>query len=109
MSREHVLTLDLHDDPALIEAYDQHHRAVWPEIEQSIRASGIEAMRIYRLETRLVMVITVDDTFSFTRKAAADEANAAVREWEALMGRFQRIGPDGEKWRAMRPIYRLGT
>lgn len=106
-ARRHVLTLDLHDDPALIAAYEEHHRAVWPEVEAAIRASGIRTMQIHRLETRLVMVLEVDEDFDFARKAAADAADPVVQRWERLMERFQRVGGTGAKWREMTPIYTL--
>jgi L-rhamnose mutarotase len=107
MPRLHVLTLDLHDDPALIERYEQHHRAVWPEVEQAIRRSGIRAMTIHRLDDRLVMVVEAEDDFSFERKAAIDAANPVVQRWEALMEQFQKVTADGRKWREMTPIYAL--
>lgn len=103
----HVLTLDLKDDPALIAAYDAHHRAVWPEVEAAILAAGIRAMTIHRLGTRLVMILDVTDTFSFARKAAADAADPAVQRWETLMARFQDVKGDGAKWRVMDEIYAL--
>ncbi|PCD03659.1 L-fucose mutarotase [Sphingomonas spermidinifaciens] len=111
MSIEHVLMLDLHDDPELIAEYERYHApgAGWPEIEASIRRSGIEAMRIYRLDTRLVMVIEVDDSFDFAAKARADAADPAVQRWEKLMSRFQRVGPDGAKWRRAERIFDLAT
>ena len=37
MSR-HVLTVNLRDDPAAIAAYREHHRRVWPEVIESLRA-----------------------------------------------------------------------
>ena len=36
----HVLAVDLKDDPAVIEAYTEHHRRVWPEVLRSLRARG---------------------------------------------------------------------
>ena len=109
MPRQHVLTLTLRDDPALIAAYEQHHRAVWPEVEQAIRRAGIRAMTIHRRDTMLVMVIEVEDDFSFEEKAAADAADPVVQRWEALMEQFQDVttGTDGPKWRTMDEVYRL--
>lgn len=111
MLHEHVLLLDLHDDAALIAAYEAHHApgAGWPEIEAAIRGSGVVEMRIYRLETRLVMVMVVDETFDFAAKAAADAANPVVARWEALMARYQVTGSDGQKWRQATPIFDLAT
>jgi len=108
MSRRYCLALDLKDDPGLIEEYEAHHRAVWPEILQSLAASGILSMEIYRLQNRLCMVMEVSDGFTFERKAAADASNERVQAWEALMWRYQQAvpgGPPGAKWRLMERIF----
>ena len=108
MSRRYCLALDLNDDPRLIEAYEAHHRAVWPEVLQSLAASGILSMEIYRLQNRLMMIMEVDDSFSFEQKAAADAASPRVQAWEALMWRYQQAipgGPPGAKWRLMDRIF----
>ena len=108
MSRRYCLALDLKDDPRLIEEYEAHHRAVWPEILQSLAASGILSMEIYRLQNRLCMVLEVSDGFTFERKAAADASNERVQAWEALMWRYQQAvpgGPPGAKWRLMERIF----
>jgi len=108
MSRRYCLALDLKDDPRLIEAYEAHHREVWPEILESIAGSGILAMEIYRLQNRLFMVMEVSDGFSFERKAAADAASEPVQAWEALMWQYQQAipgGAPGAKWRLMDRIF----
>ena len=38
---QHVLALDLNDDPALIAEYEAHHRAVWPEVQAHLRRHGV--------------------------------------------------------------------
>jgi L-rhamnose mutarotase len=106
----YCLALDLKDDPELIAEYERHHRAVWPEIIQSIEESGIRNMEIYRVGNRLFMIMEVDDNFDFDAKAAADAANPKVREWETLMWRFQQALPwaeEGEKWVLMKRIFKL--
>ncbi|MBU2885633.1 L-rhamnose mutarotase [Gilvimarinus agarilyticus] len=110
--RRYCLALDLKDDPALIERYREFHQPenVWPEVKQSIKDSGILDMKIYLLGNRLVMVMEVDNEFSFAAKAAADQSNAKVREWEQLMDTFQQAVPwakAGEKWVPMEPIFSL--
>ena len=106
--KRYGLALDLKDDPALIEAYEAHHRAVWPEILASIRDSGITGMEIYRTGNRMFMIMETEDDFSFEAKAAADAANPRVQEWEELMWSYQQALPGakpGEKWRLMERIF----
>jgi L-rhamnose mutarotase len=110
MTQRYCLALDLRDDPALIAEYERHHRSVWPEIERSIRESGIERLEIYRTGNRLFMIIEAGERFSFETKGAADAANPKVQEWETLMWAFQQPLPwaqPGEKWVLMDRIYSL--
>jgi Uncharacterized conserved protein len=108
--QRYCLALDLKNDPELIAEYERWHRDIWPEIVSSIRASGIEAMEIYRTGNRLFMIIETNDGFSFTEKAAADAANPRVQEWETLMWNYQQALPwaqPGEKWLLMNKIFDL--
>ena len=110
MTRRYCLALDLKDDPELIAEYEDHHRAVWPEVLASIRDSGILDMEIHRAGNRLFMVMEVSDDFSFEAKARADGANPRVQAWEELMWRFQQPLPwaePGEKWILMERIFKL--
>jgi len=110
MSRRYCLALDLKYDRGLIAEYEEYHEKVWPEITQSIRKSGIEDMEIYRFANRLFMVMEVSDEFTFEAKAAADETDPKVAEWEELMWKFQQALPGakpGEKWLQMKRIFRL--
>jgi len=110
MAKRYCLTLDLKDDPKLIAEYRCYHEKIWPEITQSIRDAGILDMEIYLLGTRMFMVMEVDDSFSFEKKAKADAANPKVREWEELMWKFQKPLPGvkpGEKWVRMKRIFKL--
>lgn len=106
--KRYALTLDLKDDAELIQAYEAHHRAVWPEILQSLKQSGILHMEIYRVANRLFMVMEVADDFSFTNKAALDKSDPRVMEWEELMWKYQQRLPfakPGEKWVLMDKIF----
>lgn len=102
--------LDLVDDPLLIQEYEQYHRKIWPAISESIKEAGITQMQIYRVENRLMMIMTVEDYFSFTKKEAIDSTNEKVLEWEKLMWKYQQPLPGskpGEKWRLMKLIFDL--
>jgi L-rhamnose mutarotase len=106
----YCLALDLKDDPALIAEYEGYHKKIRPEIEASIRESGITEMEIYRIGNRLFMIMETDETFSFEAKSAADSANPKVQEWEALMSTYQQTLPmakPGEKWQLMDQIFKM--
>jgi len=106
----YCLALDLKDDPQLIEEYEKYHRHVWDEIKKSITGSGITNMEIYRTGNRLFMIMETNENFSFEKKAAMDNANPKVQEWEQLMWKFQQPLPwskEGEKWILMEKIFTL--
>ena len=110
MTRRYCLTLDLKDDPALIAEYRKYHEKIWPEITESIKNSGIVDMEIYLLGARMFMIMEVNESFSFERKAKADQQNSKVQEWEQLMWKFQQALPQskpGEKWLLMERIFKL--
>lgn len=108
--KKYCLALDLKDDPILIAEYEAYHKKIWPEIEKSILDSGIVKMEIFRTGTRMMMFMETEDSFSFDKKAAADQNNPKVEEWEALMWKYQQALPNakhGEKWMLMDRIFDL--
>jgi L-rhamnose mutarotase len=108
--KRYCLALDLKDDPRLIAEYERYHEKLWPEIEASIFESGITSMQIYRLHTRLFMIMDTVDDFSFEVKALLDENNPTVQRWEELMWGYQQAIPmanPGEKWVLMKKIFDL--
>ena len=112
--KKYCLALDLVDDPSLIAEYEHWHKpeSAWPEIKKSILDSGITNMEIYRTGNRLFMIMETDDSFSFDRKAAMDNANPKVQEWEQLMWKFQQPLPSakpGEKWVLMKQIFNMNA
>jgi L-rhamnose mutarotase len=108
--QKYCLALDLKDDPQLIEEYEKYHQHVWEEIKKSIYDAGITNMEIYRTGNRLFMIMETNENFSFEKKAAMDNANQKVQEWERLMWKFQQPLPwakEGEKWVLMEKIFTL--
>lgn len=108
--KQYALALDLNDDPALIEEYEQIHQSIWPEIRSSIVESGIVGMEIFRTGTRLFMLMTTLDDFNFETKSAMDSSNPKVQEWEQMLWKFQKPIPGaapGEKWILMTRIFQL--
>ena len=110
MSRRFCFALDLKGDPALIAEYRKYHEKIWPEVTQSLKDSGIEDLEIYLVGTRMFMIMEVNASFSFEKKAKADQQNPKVQAWEQLMWRFQQALLDAEpdeKWRRMERIFKL--
>jgi L-rhamnose mutarotase len=110
--KRYCLALDLVDDAELIAEYENWHKPgkIWPEIKDSILSSGIANMEIYRTGNRMFMIMETTDDFSFERKAAMDDSNPKVQEWEKLMWKFQKALPwskKGEKWILMDKIFEL--
>lgn len=108
--KKHCFTLDLINDSALIKAYKEHHKKVWPQIESSIKSAGITSLEIYLIENRLFMIMEVNDSFSFDKKKQMDLENLKVQEWEQLMWKYQQALPSakkGEKWMLLEKIYDL--
>ena len=111
MSRRHVLTVNLKDDPGVVELYRRHHREVWPEVQASLGRVGVQEMDIYLLGRRLVMVVEMRDGLDY-RAAFRTHASSSQRvaEWERLMQSLQEPSADaraGEWWAAMEPVFHL--
>ncbi len=108
--KRYCFALDLKNDEQLIEEYKAYHQQVWPDILKSIKDAGIHTLEIYLVANRLFMIMEVDDSFSFEKKAMLDDANPRVQEWEKLMWKYQQALPGakkGEKWILMDLIFKL--
>jgi L-rhamnose mutarotase len=108
--KRYCFALDLKDDPQLIAEYEARHKDVWPEVIASIKETGIVRMEIYRIQNRLLMIMETTDQFDFEKKAAADQQNKKIRQWEELMWKYQQALPGaqpGEKWMLMEKIFEL--
>lgn len=107
----YALALDLIDDEELIARYEAHHVKIWPEVRNHLHQHGVLAMEIYRLGTRLFMVMETDDAvYSPEAIAQATQTNEAIARWETLMWTFQAPTPwtqAGEKWVPMKRIFDL--
>ena len=103
--------LDLRDEPALIEKYREHHRAVWPDVLEALRTIGISEMRIFLLGTHLFMYYEASDDFVPERDFARyTEVAPRANEWNDLMMTFQEkaaeAGPD-DWWTPMELVFDL--
>ncbi len=107
----YALALDLVDDAEKIAAYEKAHERIWPEVRDHLRSQGVLEMEIYRLGTRLFMLMEVDpQAYRAEAMAAASKANPVIEKWEALMWTYQvptPWTPAGEKWVPMARIFSL--
>lgn len=110
--KRYCQTLDLKDNPELIEKYKECHSEehIWPEIPAGIREVGILEMEIYLIGTRLFMI--VETPLSFDWDAAMTRLNKLPKqkEWEEFTSTFQVSLPgasSAEKWQLMERIFYL--
>ena len=100
--------LDLVDDPAAISAYEEYHRAVWPEVLAALREIGIERMEIFRVGTRMFMYFSAPDDFDPERDFQTYTESARCQEWDELMRQYQQRIPnatEGEWWTPMPCVF----
>ena len=106
------LTLDLKDDPALIDEYRRIHqrRNIWPEIPQGMKEVGILKVEIYLLGARMFMILETEPEFEYEEQMARLSALPRQKEWEEFTWRFQSpvaVTGSGKKWMLMEKIYEL--
>lgn len=110
--KRYCQTLELKDDPEGIREYVHWHSAehIWPEIPEGIRAVGILDMEIYRLGTRLFMIVETPDDFEWEAAFARLATMERQAEWEDFVAKFQKAAPESsssEKWQLMERIFKL--
>jgi L-rhamnose mutarotase len=109
--KRYARTIDLKDDPEIIGRYDAHHRDIWPEVERGLRSIGIERMLIWRLGTRLFMLMETNDAFDEARDwPLYMQSDPRIAEWQSLMESMQQPAPaakPGEWWADMDLVFTL--
>ena len=110
--KRYCKTLELKDDPQLVEEYKALHAngGAWPEIGEGIKKVGILDMEIYIHGTTLFMIM--DTVLDFDHDAAMTKLATLPRqaEWEAKMSKYQKSTPDAtakEKWQVVERIFEL--
>jgi L-rhamnose mutarotase len=110
--KRYCKTMELRNDPALIDAYKKAHAkgAAWPEITKGMREVGIIDMEIYLHGTKLFMIMDTVAGFDHERDMALLAKKPRQSEWEAHMARFQNASANAsadEKWQLMERIYKM--
>ena len=108
------LALDLKDNPEGIATYEYYHQPahIWPEIPAGIRAGGIVDMQIYRIGTRLFMIVETAEGIDVEEAFRQIGQLPRQAEWAAFMDTFQQRLTDaqpGEHWAKMKPIFNLNA
>ena len=110
--KDWAYTVDLVDDPEIIRQYDDYHANIWPEVAESLKAVGMHELKIWRMGTRMFMLIRTDEDFDPAEAGKQHLANhPRCKEWEELMMSFQRRlpGVPGEgTWAEMPQVFDLG-
>jgi len=104
------LSLDLKNDPELIQQYTEYHKPEnnWPEINDGIKRSGVEVMDIYLVDNRMFMICEVDMNTDFDECWKKMGTFPRQDEWGTLMARFQQALPGHKlEWVKMERVYSL--
>lgn len=105
------LTINLREDPQIIEKYKEYHRNVWPEVEQALKTVGVTSMKIFLLGRRLFMYMETMDNFVVDRDFAMYlKQHPKCAEWDALMRTYQEKpleAREDEWWAMMEQVYEL--
>lgn len=98
--KSYALTLQLVDDPAVIEEYERQHQAVWPAVTARIREVGITRMQIFRNGTALTMYIDTTDEFDPARDFSRVNDDPESKRWNEWMATMQRKDPNAgaDEW-----------
>jgi|TARA_B100001750_G_C15475924_1_gene582465 L-rhamnose mutarotase len=102
-------TIDLVNDPQIIEKYEEYHRNVWPEVIESLKSIGINRMEIFRSANHLFMYCQAKDEFNpETDFQKYTETNPKADEWNTLMSSFQQKVPEAKPemwWTPIRLVF----
>ena len=105
------LTLNLKNDPQIIEQYKAYHQNAWQETLAGLKAVGITKMNIYLLGRRLFMAMETFDTFDIERDFPRYlKQHPKCKEWDELMRTFQEPVEEAqadEWWAQMEPVFEL--
>lgn len=76
----------------LIEEYKEHHRNVWPEMQEALRACGWHNYSLFMRDDGLLFGY-FETPDSLEAAAAAMEKTAVNRRWQEMMSPYFEIPP----------------
>ena len=93
--------------PGAAEAYDESHRAVWPEMLALLKRAGISEYSIYRRDELLILALRTVDFEATWRQIESDPINT---RWQQAMAPFfapiEGLRP-GERFPMMEEVFYL--
>lgn len=104
------LTLDLKDNPELVDKYKFYHSPNhhWHEINDGIKAAGMQVMDIYLVDNRMFMICEHDDSLNFEEVWTKIGTYPRQNEWAELMNNFiQAIPKHKLEWVKMEKVFSL--
>ena len=75
----------LHLRPGAAPAYEEAHRAVWPEMLALLKRAGISEYSIYRRDDLLILALRAEDFEASWRMIEADPVNT---RWQQAMAPY---------------------
>lgn len=108
--KRYCLTLDLKNNPELIEQYLNYHKPEngWKEINEGIKKSGIVVMDIYHVDNRLFMICEMPLDTDFDKAWQKMGTYERQTEWGELMSNYQQALPGHElEWVKMNRVYQI--
>lgn len=110
--KRYCKTLQLENDPILIEEYKKLHAMgkAWPEITQGMKDIGIIDMEIYIAGSMLFMIMDTKEDFDHEKAMTELATMPCQSEWESVVARFQKSSSSSsakEKWKLIERIYKM--
>jgi L-rhamnose mutarotase len=110
--KRYCKTLQLEDNPILIEEYKKLHAIgkAWPEVTQGMKDIGIIDMEIYIDGRTLFMIMDTQEDFNHEKAMTELAAMPRQSEWESVVSRFQKTSSSSsakEKWKLIERIYKM--
>jgi len=110
--KRYCKTLQLKNDPALIEEYKHRHLPdmIWPEIIEGLKQVGVLEMEIYLSGTTLFMIMDTTPDFDHQRAMQELAELSRQKDWESEMAKYQETSSDAtasEKWIILDKVFDL--
>jgi L-rhamnose mutarotase len=107
-----VMTLELKNDPLLLNEYKEIHRSenIWPQIIENMNTMRISDMEIYLYGYIAFLVMEVPLSFDLEKEGVTWGKLPKETEWQEYVSKFQKVDPTSlvsDKWKIMDRIIQL--